>query len=184
MLVRLFKNKSIWKRPGVGISISNLFLHHILLSIIFISYLEKNRHPGYWLPSLRGKKRRKGAKKWRIYIYTYIYQTWKKSVAIDAKTLNNDARMKGKCPKILRNNESYEFLFTLGVILLSFICVVNSHFASLATDFFFQVWIYTSFYIYICTYRVFQKNCFTFLLISQLILIVERRVEYPQNWDG
>ena len=63
MLVRLFKNKSIWKRPGVGISISNLFLHHILLSIIFISYLEKNRHPGYWLPSLRGKKRRKGAKK-------------------------------------------------------------------------------------------------------------------------
>ena len=34
-------------------------------------------------------------------------------------------------------------------------------------------------------YRVFQKKlCFTFLLISQLILIVERRVGYPQNWDG
>ena len=32
---------------------------------------------------------------------------------------------------------------------------------------------------------MFQKKlCFTFLLISQLILIVERRVGYPQNWDG
>ena len=35
------------------------------------------------------------------------------------------------------------------------------------------------------SYRVFQKKlCFTFLLISQLILIVEKRVGYPQNWEG
>ena len=34
-------------------------------------------------------------------------------------------------------------------------------------------------------YRVSQNIlCLTFLLISQLILIVERWVEYPQNWDG
>ena len=33
-------------------------------------------------------------------------------------------------------------------------------------------------------YRVIQKKlCFTFLLISQPILIVER-VGYPQNWHG
>jgi len=29
-----------------------------------------------------------------------------------------------------------------------------------------------------------KKLCFTFLLISQLILIVEKRVGYPQNWHG
>ena len=40
-------------------------------------------------------------------------------------------------------------------------------------------------YIYMYMYRVFQKKlCFKFLLISQLILIVEKRVGYPQNWHG
>ena len=29
-----------------------------------------------------------------------------------------------------------------------------------------------------------KKLCFMFLLISQLILILERRVGYPQNWHG
>ena len=29
-----------------------------------------------------------------------------------------------------------------------------------------------------------NKLCITFLLISKLILIVEKRVGYPQNWHG
>ena len=40
-------------------------------------------------------------------------------------------------------------------------------------------------YIYILYIQgVPKKLCFTFLLISQLILIVEKRVGYPQNWHG
>ena len=48
-----------------------------------------------------------------------MYHTWKKVGIQRCKNVNNDARMKGKCPNILRNYESYEFLF-LGVIFLSF----------------------------------------------------------------
>ena len=39
--------------------------------------------------------------------------------------------------------------------------------------------------IVLCIHRVSQKKLyFTFLLISQLILIVEKRVGYPQKWHG
>ena len=60
--------------------------------------------------------------------------------------MNNDARMKGKCPKIIRNNESYEFLFW-GVIFLSFMrysrfCVVGYRLFSR-----YDIYIYI-FYIY------------------------------------
>ena len=61
-------------------------------------------------------------------------------------------------------------------------------FLRISVSVYFFIYTYTyllSIYIYIYIYRVSQKKlCFTFLLISQLILIVERRVGYPQNWDG
>ena len=43
-----------------------------------------------------------------IYVYMYIYHTWKKLGIQRRKNVNNDARMKGKCPNILRNYESYK----------------------------------------------------------------------------
>ena len=63
---------------------------------------------------------------------------WKKVGIQRRKNVNNDARMKGKCPKILRNNESYEFLF-LGVIFLSFMRRY-SRFCVVGYRLFFQVW--------------------------------------------
>ena len=69
-----------------------------------------------------------------MYIYICLHQTWKKGGIQRRKNVNNDARMKGKCPNILRNYESYEFLFWAS--FSSHLCVVIHVFASLDTDFF------------------------------------------------